>query len=140
MAAPIEAPREIKQEPPPRLTSVVQGIPSNMPVAAPVMMAGPPPPAAPVRVGGDIKQPTKVKHVPPVYPAIAKAARVSGTVFIEAIITKDGTVRDAKVTRSAGMLDAAALDAVQQWTYTPTLLNGQPVEVIMTVTVNFTLQ
>jgi periplasmic protein TonB len=93
-----------------------------------------------VRVGGNIKTPTKVKDVRPVYPAIAQSARVQGVVIIEAVIGPDGHVQDAKVLRSIPLLDAAALDAVKQWQYTPTLLNGVPVPVIMTVTVNFTLQ
>jgi protein TonB len=61
-------------------------------------------------------------------------------VIIEAIIGPDGRVQEAKVLRSIPLLDAAALDAVRQWQFTPTLLNGVPVPVIMTVTVNFTLQ
>jgi protein TonB len=64
---------------------------------------------------------------------------VSGIVIIEATIGKDGSVRDARVLRSVPLLDQAALDAVRQWRFTPTLLNNEPVEVIMTVTVNFTL-
>ena len=87
-----------------------------------------------------IKTPTKVKDQRPVYPAIAQSARVQGVVIIEAVIGPDGRVQDAKVLRSIPLLDAAALDAVKQWQYTPTLLNGVPVPVIMTVTVNFTLQ
>ena len=100
----------------------------------------PPPPPAPVRVGGNIKPPTKVKDVKPTYPAIAQSARVQGVVIIEATIGPNGKVQDAKVLRSIPLLDAAALDAVRQWEFTPTLLNGVPVPVIMTVTVNFTLQ
>ena len=100
----------------------------------------PPPPPAPVRVGGAIRQPTQLKKVNPVYPPIAQSARVQGVVIIEAIIGPDGRVTEAKVLRSIPLLDAAALDAVKQWVYTPTLLNGVPVPVIMTVTVNFTLQ
>jgi protein TonB len=92
-----------------------------------------------VRVGGAIKAPELVKRVNPVYPAVARAAKLQGIVIIEAIIAKDGSVRDAKVLRPAPMLDQAALDAVSQWKYTPTTLNGEPVEVVMTVTVNFTL-
>ena len=65
---------------------------------------------------------------------------MQGVVIIEAIIGADGRVQEAKVLRSIPLLDAAALDAVKQWEYTPTLLNNQPVPVIMTVTVNFTLQ
>jgi periplasmic protein TonB len=98
------------------------------------------PPAKPVRVGGNIRAPQKVRHVPPTYPAIAQSARVQGVVIIEATIGPNGKVQDAKVLRSIPLLDQAALDAVKQWEFTPTLLNGVPVPVIMTVTVNFTLQ
>jgi protein TonB len=94
--------------------------------------------AAPVRVGGQIKPPTKVKDVAPVYPAIARSARVAGAVVIAATIDEEGKVIDAKVVRSVPLLDQAALDAVQQWVYMPTLLNGVPVPVLMTVTINFT--
>jgi TonB family protein len=109
-------------------------------VGAPPPPPPPPPPQAPVRVGGNIKTPTKTKDVRPVYPPIAQSARVSGVVIIEATIGADGKVKDAKVLRSIPLLDQAALDAVKQWQFTPTLLNGVPVPVIMTVTVNFTLQ
>jgi TonB family protein len=93
-----------------------------------------------VRVGGQVKPPTKVKDVMPVYPAAAKSAKVAGVVIIEATIGADGKVIDAKVLRSVPMLDQAALDAVRQWEYKPTLLNGVPVPVVMTVTINFKLQ
>ena len=92
------------------------------------------------RVGGNIKQPTKTKDVRPVYPPIAQSARVQGIVIIEATIGPNGKVQEAKVLRSIPLLDQAALDAVKQWEFTPTLLNGVPVPVIMTVTVQFTLQ
>ena len=92
-----------------------------------------------MRVGGNIKQPTKTKDVRPVYPPIAQSARVQGVVIIEAVIGPNGRVTDARVLRSIPLLDAAALDAVRQWEFTPTLLNGVPVPVIMTVTVNFAL-
>jgi protein TonB len=78
--------------------------------------------------------------VHPVYPAIAQSARVQGVVIVEATIGPDGKVQDARILRSIPLLDAAALEAVKQWEYTPTTLNGVPVPVIMTVTVNFTLQ
>ena len=71
------------------------------------------------------------------YPEIAQAAGVQGIVILEALIEKDGTVGDVRVLRSVALLDQAAIDAVQQWRFTPTLLNGQPVEVLMAVTVNF---
>jgi protein TonB len=91
-------------------------------------------------VGGAIKSPSRIKNVNPTYPPIAQSARVQGVVIIEATIGVNGKVTDAKVLRSIPLLDSAALDAVKQWEYTPTTLNGQPVPVIMTVTVNFTLQ
>jgi TonB family protein len=93
----------------------------------------------PVRVGGSIKAPTQISKVQPVYPAIAQSARVSGVVILEAVIGADGRVTNASVLRSIPLLDQAAVDAVRQWVYTPTLLNGVPVPVIMTVTVSFTL-
>jgi TonB family protein len=96
--------------------------------------------AAPVRVGGDIAPPVKIKDVRPVYPAEAQQARVQGVVILEATIGEDGKVRDAVVKRSLPLLDQAAVDAVRQWEYLPTLINGKAVPVIMTVTVNFTLQ
>ncbi len=99
----------------------------------------PPPPPAPVRVGGNIPQPTKIVDVRPVYPPIAQSARIQGVVILEATIAPDGTIQDAKVVRSIPLLDQAAVDAVRQWRFTPTLLNGVPVPVIMTVTVNFSL-
>lgn len=93
-----------------------------------------------VRVGGKVKPPTKTKDVKPEYPAAAISARAKGAVIVEATIGADGKVLDAKILRSVRMLDQAALDAVKQWEYSPTLLNGKPVPVVMTVTVNFTLK
>jgi serine/threonine-protein kinase len=100
----------------------------------------PPPPQSPVRIGGSIKAPQKIKHVPAVYPAVAQSARVQGVVVLEAVIGPDGKVGSARVLRSIPLLDQAALDAVSQWEFTPTLLKGVAVPVIMTVTVSFTLQ
>src|SRR5207253_9336749 len=82
----------------------------------------PPPPPAPVRVGGNIRAPQKTKDIKPTYPAIAQSARVQGVVIIEATIGPNGSVQEAKVLRSIPLLDAAALDAVKQWQFTPTLL------------------
>jgi TonB family protein len=108
----------------------------------------PPPPGepmtvdgmVPVRIGGDIKPPRKVRDVRPAYPQEAMDAGVQGVVIIEATIDSTGLVRETRVLRSLPMLDEAAQAAVRQWEFTPTLLNGAPVPVIMTVTVNFTLQ
>ena len=93
---------------------------------------------AAVRPGGRIMEPKKIKDVQPVYPALAQSARVSGAVTIEATIGADGKVVDAKVVKSIPLLDEAALEAVRQWEYLPTMLNGVPVPVLVTVTINFT--
>jgi TonB family protein len=110
-------------------------------VAFPPPPPPPPPPGeAPLRVGGNIAPPTKIKDVRPVYPLEALDARIQGVVIIEATIDREGRVSDAKVLRSIPPLDDAALTAVRQWEFAPTMLNGAPVPVIMTVTVNFTVQ
>ena len=97
------------------------------------------PPPAPVRVGGAIRAPQKIRDVAPRYPVIAQQSKVQGFVILEAVISEDGAVESLRVLRSQPLLDAAALEAVRQWRFTPTLLNGQPVPVVMTVTVNFSL-
>ena len=103
----------------------------------------PPPPVeqphAPVPVGGDIRPPVKIRHVTPVYPKIALDARVADVVILEAVIAEDGAVGAVKVLRGHPLLNQAAIDAVRQWRFMPTLLNGQPVPVVMTVTVAFGL-
>ena len=104
---------------------------------APVKTQGPP---APVRPGGDIREPKKVVDVPPVYPALARAGNIEGVIILEAVINVRGEVERLRVLRSVPLLDGAALDAVQRWRYTPTLLNGVPVPVLITITVRFTLR
>lgn len=101
----------------------------------------PPPPAVvtPVRAGGKIRYPEKIRDVRPVYPQIAILNRVEGRVTIEAIIGVDGRVKDARIVHSKPLLDRAALDAVNQWVFSPTTLNGAPVPVIITITVDFKL-
>jgi protein TonB len=147
-APPVEAPDGITKEPLSGLEfdegveagpsiadiGVVHGIES--------LTAPPPPPSTQpktVRQGGDIRPPQKIRDVAAVYPPIAQAARVQGVVIVEATIGTDGRVKDAHVLRSVPLLDEAALAAVRQWVYTPTRLNGEPVSVIMTVTVRFQL-
>jgi TonB family protein len=93
-----------------------------------------------LRVGGNIKAPVKTRDVRPVYPPIARSANVTGVVILEVRIGTDGRVEDAHVLRSIPLLDQAALEAVNQWEFTPTLMNGQAVPIIMTVTVNFTME
>jgi TonB family protein len=94
----------------------------------------------PVPVGGNIRPPTKIKEVAPVYPADAQRAGISGPVILEAIVGEDGKVRSTRVLRSIPQLDQAAINAVQQWEFTPTLINGVAVPIVTTVTVNFALQ
>ena len=93
-----------------------------------------------VRVSGKTTPPAKIHDVRPAYPRLAQSARVQGVVIIEGRIEQDGTVSHAQVLRSIPLLDQAALDAVLQWRFTPTLVDGKPVPVIMTVTVNFSLR
>lgn len=92
-----------------------------------------------VRVGGDVKLPTKIKDVKPEYPPQALQARIQGVVIFEIVIDEAGMVAEARVLRSIPLLDQAAEDAVRQWEFTPTLYNGTPLPVIMTATVQFTL-
>jgi len=145
-AAPVVAPTGIGVEP--ERLPVDAGVNDPSLVTGPINSAAdltppppPPPPVdpprAPVRLGGGIAPPTKIRDAAPIYPAIAQAARVQGVVIIEATIDTDGAVVDARVLRSVALLDQAALEAVRQWRYMPTRLNGQPVAVVMTVTVRF---
>ena len=94
--------------------------------------------ATAVRAGGRVRPPIKTKDVAPVYPAVARAARVSGEVVIEATVDDEGKVAATRVVKSVPLLDQAALDAVKQWEYRPSLLNGKPTAVVVMVTVRFT--
>jgi TonB family protein len=115
----------------------------------------PPPPPSPPAPAGDVDPPawtrdgirvgtsvapTRVKNVAPIYPELARASQVQGVVVLEARIGPDGRVTNARVLRSVPLLDQAAIEALNQWEYQPTLLNGSPVPVLITVTINFTLQ
>ena len=136
---------------------IVPGIPAPSSVVDPSMIGSigdpapvpPPPPTAPaqkpaptlVRAGFQgVREPKRISGSTPEYPLIAKTARIQGAVILEAVIDEHGEVGRIKVLRSLPFLDQAAITAVQQWRYTPTLLNGVPVSVLMTITVNFTLQ
>ena len=105
-----------------------------------VQVPDPPRPTAPVRVANLPVSPVKVVDARPVYPDIARSARVEGTVIMEAVLDTTGRVTQLRVIKSVPMLDQAALDAVRQWRYTPSLYGGHPVSVLMTITVRFTLQ
>jgi protein TonB len=149
-AAPIVSPGVIGPEPVGDATrGLIRGVEGGDSTALGDMIgvavaAPPPPPAsepsAPIHVGGLVTPPKKIYDVAPIYPTMAQAARVSGLVIIEATIGPTGDVLDAKVMRGKPWLDAAALDAVRKWRFTPTLLNGRAVAVVMTVTVDFKLQ
>ena len=145
-AAPVDAPNGIADEPD-RDDFKQIDVPIGTIVGDNLDRVLAPPPAvkpaaaepSPVRVGFGVRQPMKVGGSDPVYPAIAQAARVQGIVIIEATISADGHIVNARILRSVPLLDQAALEAVRSWEYTPTMLNGVPVPVIMTVTVQFTL-
>ena len=92
-----------------------------------------------LKAGGAIKPPQKIHDVRPVYPDDAQAAGVEGVVILDIVISTEGSVIATSVLRSVPMLDDAAEHAVMQWRFEPTLLNGEPVEIEMVVTINFTL-
>jgi protein TonB len=169
LMAPKQIPKEIamiKEEelPPPTsgAVGVVGGVPGGVPGGTPggviggiigsVPTAAPPPPppppvkkeekpAAPKRItiGGNVQQAKLVRQPKPVYPPLAKQARISGIVHLAAVISSNGTIQDLKVISGHPLLIPAALEAVKQWVYQPTLLNGEPVEVQTQIDVNFTL-
>jgi TonB family protein len=92
-----------------------------------------------IKVGGNVQSAMIVSKVPPIYPAAAKAAGIQGVVHLSAIIGMDGTVQELHVLDGPAELIQAAMDAVKQWVYKPTLLNGNPVQVETTITINYTL-
>jgi len=107
---------------------------------APAAMAeDQPAPASRIRIGGAVQQAKLISQPHPIYPPDAKEARISGVVKLSAIIGKDGTVQKVELISGHPLLAAAAMEAVQQWRYQTTLLNGQPVEVVTQIDVNFTL-
>jgi protein TonB len=143
----------IKEEdtPPPQMAGVVGGVPGGVPggsmngVIGGIISSAPtavPKIATPqrVRVSAGVTQGLKIKNVNPVYPQMAKIARVQGPVVLAAIIGKDGSIQNLHVLSTASpLLNQAAIDAVREWRYRPYILNGEPVEVDTQITVNFTL-
>jgi len=157
---------QIKEEelPPPSSGSVgvVGGVPGGVAggqmggvlggILGSVPSAAPPPPPPPVkkveevkketqriRVGGNVQQARLVRQPRPVYPPLAKQARIQGVVKLNAIISRDGTIMNLSVLSGHPLLVPSAMEAVKQWVYQPTLLNGEPVEVVTQIDVNFTL-
>jgi TonB family protein len=120
-------------------TSLTAGRPVAPAAARTATDPAPPWHAGAVRVGRNITPPVKVKDARPWYPPDALEAKVQGVVILEARVESDGRISHTRILRSIPLLDQAAVDAVRQWEFTPTLLNGQPVPVILTVTINFTL-
>jgi protein TonB len=161
--APTEIPKEI---PPPvdeapviGVSNIVGGIPGGVAggvaggvpggvvgnLLSGVSPVAPPPPPKPVKrdpikVGGNVQESKLIRRVEPVYPELAKRARVQGRVVLVVTVDEEGNVSDIKVSAGHPLLDEAALTAVRQWKYSPTLLNGEPVPVIATVTVIFNLK
>jgi protein TonB len=112
-------------------------------------IGGPPPPPPEVkevkketqrlRVGGNVQAANLIKKIAPPYPPLAKQARIQGTVRFNATISKEGTIQNLTLVSGHPLLVPAATEAVKQWIYKPTLLNGEAVEVLTTIDVNFTL-
>lgn len=125
----------------------ISGLATEMPVRlAPTPPPPPKPdppsttsPREPIKVGGDVQAAKILRKILPSYPPLARAARISGVVQLIGIIARDGTIRNLQVVSGHPLLTRAALEAVQQWVYRPTLLNGEAVEVMAPIDVNFTL-
>ena len=158
LTAPTVIPKKVniikEQELPPDVgaVGVVGGVPGGMPggSAGGVLGGiiggtggGPPPPPKPVqqriRVGGNVQAAKLIRQPLPVYPQIAKTAHIQGTVVLHAIISKDGSVQEVQYISGPPLLMRSAMDAVKQWRYQPTTLNGEAVEVDTTISVVFTL-
>src|SRR5229473_3114570 len=157
LMAPREIPKQvaiIQEEVAPTVSAGIQGgIPSGLGGIGGGLgslgVGAPPPPPPPevkqaqvtkqIRVGGNVQAANLIKKITPVYPALAKSARIQGTVRFTAIIGKDGTIQNLQLVSGHPMLVQSATEAVKQWIYKPTLLNDEPVEVITQIDVNFTL-
>lgn len=122
------------------LRSLLKAAPVQAPPVRVVPRPEPPhPPAAPITVSKGVQEAMNLVKTIPVYPPIALKARIEGVVRLTALISRDGTVTQLKVISGHPILVPAAIDAVRQWRYRPTLLNGMPVEVVTQVDVKFSL-
>ncbi len=156
LRAPTAIPKEIamikeEQMPDVSATGVVGGVPGGVAGGAMGGVIGgiiggvvpqaiaPPREIRRIRVGGNVQQAKLVNQVLPLYPPLAKSARIQGTVRLDALISKEGTIQNLRVLSGHPLLVQSAMDAVRQWRYQPTLLNGEPVEVVTTIDVVFTL-
>lgn len=147
---------QIKEEaPPPAASGVSGGVIGGVPggqlggalggiLGASGHAPAPPPPTpvvhkGPYRVGGKVQAPRLIRQVQPEYPPLARQARIQGDVVIDSVIDTQGRVTEMKVVSGSALLVESAIQALGQWRYQPTLLNGQPVAVDMLVTLHFTL-
>ena len=146
--APLETPTQLKPEEGIAL-GVEGGVPGGVEGGVPGGVVGgivgglpqeaPPPPKA-VRVGGQIKTPQLVKKVDPAYPELAKQARLSALLILEATVDATGHVREVTMLRGAPLFDEPAMEAVRQWVYRPLLLHGVPTPFVVRVTLKFTFR
>jgi protein TonB len=154
-AAPVETPAAIAPEPvfDPMESGVPGGVDGGIAGGVVGGIVGglteapppPPPPASPapkvpIRVGGNIAEPTVLVRVPPDYPEIAARAQIHGVVILEAQVDEDGIVQDVRVLRSVKFLDQSAIAALKQWRYTPLMLNGEAQPFVLTVSLTFRLE
>jgi periplasmic protein TonB len=116
------------------LQHLIQKEPPELPVLQPPVKR------VPVRVGGSLQESKCIFRVSPVYPDLARRTRTTGTVVLEATIDEEGNVSGLKILSGHPFLNEAALDAVRQWKYSPTVLNGEPMPVQALVTVIFSLR
>jgi periplasmic protein TonB len=153
LRTPTKIPKKIEivkeEEAPPQMTGVVGGVTGGVPggamngvIGGIVNSATPVPRVATptrVRVSQGVTQGLLVRRIQPTYPPLAKQARIAGAVVLQAEISKDGSIQNLHVISGHPMLVPSAIEAVKQWKYRPYILNGEPVEVETTITVNFTL-
>ncbi len=153
--------KDLQELPPPEVGGIIGGVPGGVPggvlggVVGGVLSAAPPPPPPPppppqkavpkpapptrIRMGGDVEAARLIHEVQPVYPILARDGRIGGVVRLKAIIARDGTVQNLSLVSGQPLLVPSAMNAVKQWVYKPTYLNGVPVEVVTEVDVHFTL-
>jgi len=120
-------------------TGVITTAPPAPALAREIVKTEAPPPVKVVRMSQGVQEAKMLHRVIPTYPPLAKAARIQGQVKLEGVISRDGLIQQLRVVSGHPLLVQAALDAVKQWRYRPTLLNGEPVEVISPIDVNFIL-
>jgi protein TonB len=121
------------------LGGIIGSVPSAAPPPPPVKDAPKPVTPKSVRVGGNVMAAKLIRQPKPTYPPLAKQARIQGTVRFNAVIGKDGTIQNLTLVSGHPLLIPSAQEAVRQWLYQPTTLNGEAVEVVTTIDVNFTL-